>query len=492
MGRWNYRDPQPGRGCGWGKGCMPATDTVTRADAAHLLRRAGYGGSEAEITGLTGQSRRACVDAVMGFRSTDAIPVGPDVGVPGFVNKASQWDAHSDVISWWVDRMATLANPTTTPSPAPAAAADLPIYERLAFFWHDHFACAQDKVSDLPVMWDQIRTLRRMAMGSFDALVRAIAVHPAMLVHLDNQHNTVSEPQENFGRELMELYTCGVGEFTEADVVAMTSAWTGHNTVGWDNVNNFWDSTYVYDEGAHDFGTKTLFGYSANWNGIAQNSSERDTVNELVHGVRQGATARRIARKLFAWFAHREPSEATVQGLADVFVANGMSIGPLLRAILEHDEFWSATSRWGLVKNPTDYIATLVRRTGADAWDLGLHWRMYNMGQVPLDPPSVAGWGSDLGWLSTASAWGRGRFAGGMRWSATNTETGLGLLANLQDSGATNGVQTLLDLFGLEEVSSQTRSRLEEWFDEAHATDRWSIPPQGFMLGALTPEFQVY
>jgi len=211
---------------------MPATETVTRADAAHLLRRVGYGGAPAEVDALTGQSRRACVEAAMGFRSTDAIPAGPDAGVPSFVANSSQWEAHSDAISWWVERMATLANPTSTPVPAPANAGNLPIYERLAFFWHDHFACAQDKVGDLPAMWDQIRTLRRMALGSFDSLVRTIAVHPAMLVHLDNQHNTIEHPQENFGRELMELYTCGVGEFTEADVVAMTRAWTGHNTVG--------------------------------------------------------------------------------------------------------------------------------------------------------------------------------------------------------------------------------------------------------------------
>ncbi len=471
---------------------MPATDTVSRADAAHFLRRTGYGGSEAEITALTGQTRRACVDAAMGFRSSDPTPNGPDVGQPSFVNNGSQWEAHSDAISWWVERMATLANPTTTPSPAPATAGALPIYERLTFFWHDHFACAQDKVSDLPAMWDQLRMFRRMAMGSFDALVRAVSVHPAMLVHLDNQHNTVWEPQENFGRELMELYTCGVGNFTEADVVAMTRAWTGHNTVGWDNVNQFWDSTYVYDAGAHDFGTKTLFGIAANWNGIAQNGSERDTITELVHGVRRDATARRMARKLFAWFAHGDPSEATVQQLADVFTANNMTIAPLLRAILEHDDFWGATSRWAKLKSPTDFIVSMVRRTGADAWDMGLHWRMYNMGQVPLDPPSVAGWGDDSVWLSTASAWGRGRFASSMRWNATNTSTGLGLLDNLEDDGATAGVQRILDLFGIEWVSAETRNRLETWFDEAHAAARWSIPPQGFMLGALTPEFQVY
>ncbi len=471
---------------------MPATDTVTRADAAHFLRRTGYGGSEAEINALTGLTRRACVNAAMGFESTDPVPNGPDVGVPGFVGNASQWDAHSDVISWWVDRMATLANPTSTPSPAPATNGNLPIYERLTFFWHDHFSCAQDKVGDLPAMWDQLRMMRQKAMGSFDSLVRAVSVHPAMLVHLDNQHNTVWEPQENFGRELMELYTCGVGNFTEADVIAMTRAWTGHNTNGWDNVNEVWDNTYNYDTDAHDFGQKTLFDKTRNWNGIAQNGGESDTINELVHGVRRNATASRIAGKLFSWFAHSDPSSATVTELASVFKSEGMTIAPLLRAILEHDDFWGSASRWAKLKSPTEYIVSMVRRTGADAWDLGLHWRMYNMGQVPLDPPSVAGWGADTVWLSTASAWGRGQFAGGMRWDATDTGSGLGLLEDLEDKGAAAGIQEIFDLFGIEEVSSPTRTRLEKWFDQAYDTASWSISPQGFMLGALTPEFQVF
>ena len=474
---------------------MPESDTITVQEAAHLLRRTGYGGSNAELTALTGKTRQQCVDAVMGFTAADTIPSGPDVGHPSWVVNSDdgQWQVHSDVIDWWVTRMATLPNPTTTPSPSPATASGLPIYERLAFFWHDHFACAQDKVIDIEAMWDQIRMFRRHAMGSFDNLVRRTAVHPAMLVHLDNQNNTVWEPQENFGREIMELYTCGVGNFTEADVLAMTNNWTGHNTAGWDDVNEFWDSTYVYRPDAHDHAQKTLFGITANWNGIAQHAGERDAITELIHGVRQQATARHLAGKLFRWFAHPEPSESLVNELGNVFIAGNMTVAPLVRAILEHDEFWAVSTRWSQIKSPTDFVVGVVKQLGIDVGQMDLRWRMESMGQVPLDPESVAGWGGGIGWLSTTSAWSRGNFAQGLRWNATDDGAdGLGLLRGIEDMTAANAVQAIFHLFGLTDVSPQTRTGLESWFTQARATHRWSIRPVGFMLGMVSAENQVF
>ena len=132
----------------------------------------------------------------------------------------------------------------------------------------------------------------------------------------------------------MELYTCGVGQFTEGDVVAMTRAWTGHNTVGWNNVEQFWDASYVFRSDRHDGGQKTLFGISANWNGIAQSGAERDTIDELVYGVRQQATAERIAGLMFRYFANLQPNPVTIDELASVFINSGMEVSALLRAIL--------------------------------------------------------------------------------------------------------------------------------------------------------------
>ena len=467
---------------------MPANSVVSSADAAHLLRRAGFGGSDGEIAALAGKTRVECVAAVMGFQDGHAVPDGPDVGTPGWVVNDEQWEVHGQVIEWWADRMATLPNPTSAPASAPAVAGNLPIYERLAFFWHDHFACNQNKVFDIEAMWDQLRLFRRMAMGNFAELTRAVSIHPAMLVALDNQHNTSWEPQENFGRELMELYTCGVGHYTEDDVVAMTQAWTGHNTVGWNNVEQFWDSTYEYKSDRHDHGTKTLFGITANWNGVAQHGGERDTIDELVYGVRQEQTAERLAGLMFKYFANLQASPATIAAIADDFIAGGMEISALVRAVLLHDDFWDQSSHWAQVKNPMDFVVSIIQRTGIPAGEFGLRWRMEVMGMIPLDPPSVAGWGKGMAWLSTASAWGRGYFASGLRWNSLMD----GHLEDLDEMNREAAVDAILAFYGIENASTPTRDGLLEWFDDAQAGHSWSITPQARMLGALVPEFQVY
>ncbi len=464
---------------------MAFTDITSRADAAHLLRRAGFGGSSAEIAALVGRTRRDCVNAVMGFRASDPPPTGPDVGVPPFVTKVHQWDAHSSVINWWVERMVAMSNPTSVPASVPAVASPTPLQEKMTLFWHDHFACGQDKVRDIPAMWDQLSMFRRLGLGDFGTLLRTVSVHPAMLVYLDNQSNVVGSEQENYARELMELHTIGVGEFVEDDVIAMARAWTGHNIVGWNGSEI--DSTYVYRSEDHDHGAKTLFGISANWNGLVRAAGEREVMAEFVSGVRQAATARFIARKIFRWFAHPDPSAVVVQTLADVFAASGMNVSALVRAVLEHDEFWGPRSRWAQIKSPTELMVSVARRSGLPVADMGLHWNMESMGQVLLSPPNVAGWGSGTDWLSTASVWGRGRMMRSLRWRAADA----GLLAGTDTAPSAAAVQTILDFFGIEEVSTATRTELERWHANAQGVARWSIPTQGFMLGAMIPEFQV-
>jgi len=466
-----------------------ADAAVSHADAAHLLRRTAFGGSKEEIDSLIGKSRRECVEIVMGFDGNSSVPEGPDVGdLPWEVDRENEWRVHDLILEWWVDRMAGLSSPSTVPPDPPSEATGLPIYERLAFFWHDHFACGQHKVQDIEAMWDQLRLFRRMALGNFATLLKAVAVHPAMLVALDNQHNTVWNPQENFAREVMELYTCGVGHFSEADVVSMTAAWTGHNTIGFSLGDTHWNSAYVYRDDDHDHGEKPLFGITANWNGIAQHPEERDAIDELVFGSRQHATAERITTLMFRFFANLEPDQTTISELASVFKQSGMEISALVRAILLHDDFWNQSSRWAQVKNPLDFVVSVIRHTGLPASSLYLRHQMMQMGMVPLDPPSVAGWGQGAAWLSTASAWGRGSFASSLRWRAELEQH----FSELQHMNADAAVDQIFAFFGIDEPSAETRARLQQWFDEAHESHRWSIATQAPVVGSLVAEFQVY
>ena len=270
---------------------MPVSDIVTDKDAAHLLRRVGFGPTTAEIQALTGLTRQAAVTQVMNFAG--APPVArPVVDDP---ERRNQWDCFVTGLEWWVDRMRT--SPT-------------PLQEKMTLFWHNHFCSSQDKVSDMTAMFDQNQKFRTLGMGDFETLAQAVAIDPAMLVYLDNATNRVGSEQEKFGRELMELFTLGVGNFTEADVVAMAKAWTGHNIVGWNGT--FTDPTYVFKPTRHDPSLKTLFGITQAWDGP-------QAITEIVKGSKRPACARFIATKLLRFLANANPTVATIDSVTAQF-----------------------------------------------------------------------------------------------------------------------------------------------------------------------------
>ena len=459
--------------------------TLTRAEAAHLLRRAGYGGTSAELTAFQGKSLTAAVDAVLGHRASDPIPLGPNVGTPAFVTQGSSYEAHNDSVNWWLHRMATIAQPSSISTGA------LPIHERMAFFWHDHFACGVDKVGSMPAMWTQLDAFRRWGLGSFDTLVRKASLSSAMLIYLDNHTNHYFAEQENFARELMELYTCGVGAFTEADVVSMAKAWTGHSIVGWNGSS--YDRTYEYRAVEHNHNNKTLFGITANWNGVKVASSERDTITELVYGVRRTQTSRFIARKLFHYFANYWPSEAAVDHLAGVMRANSMRISPVVRAIFHHAEFWAPTTRYALIKSPVDFVATWLKRIGpaniTEVESLGLPGHLRDMDQELFEPPSVAGWGRGTKWLTSAGAWARGEFLQAMRHKSVVDNA----LPQIDaDDDPLWVVNQLVGFLGLSDVSNNTKVTIREWFQDAAFTASWSIDRNRGVIAAMAPEFHVH
>lgn len=458
--------------------------TLSRAEAAHLLRRAGYGGTNAEINAFTGKSLSSAVDAVLGHTSSAAAPVGPDVGTPSFVTNSSSSQAQNDSTNWWVHRMATL------PQPSSVSAGELPIHDRMAFFWHDHFACGVDKVGSMETMWDQIRLFRIAGLRKFDNLVRVASLSPAMLIALDNHTNHYFAEQENFARELMELYTCGVGNYTEADVVSMARAWTGHSIVGYNG--SFYERTYEYRSVEHNHNNKTLFGITANWNGVRVASGDRDTITELISGVRRTATSEFIARKLFHYFANYWPSQSAVDQLAAVMRSSGMRISPVVRAIFHHQEFWDSDTRYALIKSPVDFAVTWLKRFGltlAETGELSLPSRLRDMGQELFEPPSVAGWGKGTKWLSSAGAWSRGEFLESMRYKSAVQAA----LPDIDDEDDPLWVVAqLMSFLGLEDVSNNTETAIREWFQDAAFSASSSISRNRGTIAAMCPEFHVY
>lgn len=438
---------------------------LTSSDAAHLLRRVGFGGTTAEISHFQGMTREDAVDEILGINPSEP-------SEPGFIHNPEWWVRLADLRWWWFDRMIAarwVNRSNSTPSP---------LVEKMALFWHSHFATGVSKVEDLSACYHQNHILRRDGLGDFHDLLYNVCTDGALLRYLDNDSNEKDNPQENFARELMELYTIGPDDFTEQDVVEMARAWTGHGIVGW---VGYWDATYQYRSNLHDNGSKALFGISArNWNGP-------DTLDELVYGVKQDACARFLVGKLWRYFVNDQPSAGHIDEMVDAFTPS-MNITTLLRELLLHDEFWAAGTRYGLVRSPVEIVTDVLKRTGLAPEDSGLQWNMGGMGQELFEPPSVAGWGTNAYWVSTTGAWGKADFLSHLRWQQPVHSTFEDLM---DEPNAAAGAQRIIDVFGLTNVSAQTRSALEDFWDDHDQRDGWAAKHNALMVGALCPEFQV-
>ena len=425
------------------------------ADVAHLLRRAGFGGSPSRIAELTALDRPALVDAVLSTAGAPADPPPAAIADPA-VDQYPKWVAATQ---WWLDRMAT--SPT-------------PLVEKMTLFWHGHFVSGQDKVFDMDWMVRQNRLYRSLALGDFAQLAGRMAVEPAMLDYLDNRLNRVGNPNQNFARELMELFTIGVGNYTEADVDASAQAWTGH-TIDKDR------RAYSFDAGWHDTSQKTFMGVTRNWDGP-------EIIDHLLTTpATRALTARFVARKLWLFLAGPEPSPTTLTTIANAFAAR-LNTTDLLRALFLHNDFWTAPVRQGLVRSPVEFAVGVMRATSLDGATANPQWWLESMGQKPFDPPNVSGWRTNGYWISTSAASARAGFARYVTWRARDR----GILASTLDVNPATAVQQAFDTFGVDRATSRTRSILEAWVAaQRTAKQSWAVQPNLLTLVPLTPEFQL-
>jgi uncharacterized protein (DUF1800 family) len=427
----------------------------TRPDVVHLLRRAGFGGKPAEITALLAlPSWAAVVDQVLDTTKNpvDTIPATVDDDVDRYY---PPWVAS---VRYWLDRMAT------TPTP---------IVEKMTLFWHSNLASSTDAC--LPRhMFRQIKTYRSLALGDVHALLQAMAIDPAMLQYLNNASNVAAEPNENFARELMELFTLGNGAFTEADVIGMARAWTGYN---YDRPGE----QFVYRANKHDAGPKTIFGITKDWNGP-------DALTEIVRGSRQQTCARFLAAKVWSFFASPSPAGALVDDLATAFIASGMNVKALLRAVFLRPEFRLAATRSALVRSPIEFMVATMRALGMNAATLHPEWWLEGMGQNPYQPPNVSGWKQNAAWISTSAQWAKGEFAGWARWKANDA----GIFSGAGSLSPAAAATAAFERFGIEDPSPLTRQRIEEYVAREQAARRtWTIPPNLVTLTLLSPDFQL-
>lgn len=367
-------------------------------DAAHLLRRMGFGGSPADIGKIPLKTRDRAVDSLLSYESIDNSSLENLL----FTNfNPKKFSPNDDLQLWWAIRMVLTARP---------------FEEKLTLFWHNHFATSLVKV-DYPLMYLQNLMLRSSALDQFDSLLLKVAQDPAMLVWLDGADSSVGDPNENFARELQELFTMGThdvvtGEpnYTEQDVKEIARAFTGWRfnlKEGKKPRANF----YI-DDGQHDNGSKTIYGQQANFSG-------EDVITVI---CARRATARFLVSKIFEFFVYPLTNStedvATIEKFADAYFANSHSTKELLRAIFVSDEFFSQRARFALVKSPADYIAGTIRGLATsynpgniNNGDYGLYDSFRAMGLDILNPFDVSGWKLNLGWLNTSTMIERYNFA---------------------------------------------------------------------------------
>src|SRR5215211_4461898 len=358
---------------------------------AHLFRRAGFGATRDEIEAALAQGYEATVEELLHPERQPDIDFDllhrfyPDI------KEAREIDVNQ---ANWLYRMINTGRP---------------LQEKMALFWHCLFATAFNKSNHAQQVQIQIDMLRKHCLGNFKTILVELSRDPAMIFWLDNQENTNAVYNENFGRELLELFSMGIGTYTEDDVKECARAFTGWSIKTVLNTGpfgrNVWEFQFNADQ--HDYGDKEFLGERGPFDG--------EDVIEII--VRQPATAQFIARRLYLFFVSDEPDEAAIEDLARVYQESGHDIRAVMRALLLSDFFRSEQAYYAKVKSPAEHVAGLMRLVGDyrfPDWgikDIALEFRY--MGQDLMNPPSVEGWHTGKEWIDTGILVERINFAAG-------------------------------------------------------------------------------
>ena len=438
---------------------------------SHLMRRAGFGSPPSEIERRVAVGYEETVEELLHF---DTGPAFDDHVLYRYHPAAERSNGANGNQFIWLYRMVNTTRP---------------LQEKMALFWHHVFATAHSKVMGPIANGDQIQMFREHGLGNFRDLLVRLAKDPAMIVWLDNQENHKDSINENWGRELLELFSVGVGSYTEDDVKEGSRAFTGWTMVRSFSLwgNNPWRFRYLPED--HDLGDKGFLGHHGKFNG-------EDVIDVI---VRQPSCARFISRHLYnffvaderqvpAWPFHPAVDPRAVDLIARTLIESGMNITPVMRTLFNSDFFKEATYK--KVRSPAEVVAGTLRLTGdmhgPDArWgDLPVVAR--SMGQELLEPPSVEGWHTGSEWINSGAFTSRVNFAADQAGNADLP----GVRDIISRVAASNGsemsppelVQRCLDLMGPLEVAQETRDELVE-HAEAEGPLVWNTD-EGFTASA--------
>jgi uncharacterized protein (DUF1800 family) len=379
--------------------------------ARHLLWRAGFGGTPAQIGTLLKWGPEKAVEHLVNYEAIPADPDAPDAFDKDIIRPASaeergeiakarrsgdeeavtrlrakrQEAERTDraqmrqIQHWWLKRM--IESPR-------------PLEEKMVLFWHGHFATSYRTIEDSYHMYMQNRLFRRFATGNFGKLLGEIIRDPAMIAYLDNNDSRKGKPNENLARELMELFSLGVGNYSEADIKEGARALTGYT---------FDDDEFVFRRSNHDTGVKSILGARGPLDG-------EGFVRQI---LAQPACAKFVVRKLYRYFAADHPTgdkerdraaAGVLSSLESTFTQSGYELKPLLRRLFLSEHFYDPALMNEQIKSPAQLVVGAVRSLDCPARDLGvLNDAMNLMGQNLFFPPSVKGWDGGRAWINTAT-----------------------------------------------------------------------------------------
>lgn len=386
--------------------------------AAHLLERAGFGATPEEIASFAAMTPDAAVDLIVNYEQiADTLPPFQHSGIwdeamladvdlhlrfDDVMEKAAEvGEVYGEVVreegprklqditdalyykylssnrewqrvaQWWAERM------LTTPRP---------LEEKMTLFWHGHFATEELKNDDYRLMLQQNMTLRQLATSNMSSLLIAMSKDPAMLLYLDNRLNVKGHANENYAREILELFSLGIGNYTENDIKEAARAFTGWRNQG---------LTFIDDRAQHDEGMKTVFGQTGNWDG--------EDIVDLI--LQQEAAGEFIAGKMYRFFVRDEISDQMLDELAARLRDDNYALKPFLRALFLSQDFYSEPSMGTQIKSPVQFLVSTYRKLGLEKIPGTPYFPAATnlLGQALGNPPNVKGWDGGRAWLNPST-----------------------------------------------------------------------------------------
>lgn len=363
-------------------------------EARHFLQRTSFAATPAEVERYARLTREEAADALLRSARTEALTPPPRWVAEPFQSLRAFRDATPEerqmlqrerrekgieLRAWWLEEM------RATPSP---------ITEKMTLFWHNHFVSSDQKVRSPQLMHRQNALLRRHALGSFAAMLHAVSRDPAMVIYLDNASNRKAQPNENFAREVMELFTLGEGHYTEGDIKEAARAFTG------------WSidperGEFLFRRMQHDDGEKTVLGRRGPLDGD-------DVLRILLAHPR---TAEHVVEKLWREFVSPIPDPAEVKRIARRFRDSGYDVPTALRGLLTSDAFYAQANRASLVKSPVELVIGTLRQFEVKTGEmLPFAFTVAQLGQNLFAPPNVKGWPGGEAWINSSTLLARKQF----------------------------------------------------------------------------------